>query len=218
MNDSIISFYWNNSTDYLLLNSQEIELKVGSKVSNILFSNLISIRLNTKKKLAPLIIGAVATSLALVNILIEGAGLSMMGLLSIGLLVLYFGTSDYWVFSIELYSKSYAVWVSKNKCPQIPFTLINIIDFKVSKGFFPPFYAFIKKEDINDVITNSDTVDKVIEPIKYYLIPPKNNPELVMLKIDITKISNQIVFVLDQVHLAEGKHQINKAALMDIEA
>lgn len=217
MNDSIISFYWNNSSDFLRFNSETLYLEIGSKNYQVPFSNLISFKLDSKKKLAPLIIGAVITSLALVNILIEGAGLSMIGFLSIGLLILYFGLSDYWVISIEQISESTTIWISKNKCPQFSLTLINIIDFRISKQGFPPFYAYVKKDMINNVISNSNLVENLIEPVVYYLIPPKPDPAYVLIKIDITKITAPIEFVVNQPHLAEGRHKINNAALMNIE-
>lgn len=192
-------------------------LKSGAKNYQILFSNLISFKLDSKKKLAPLIIGAVITSLALVNILIEGAGLSMIGLLSIGVLILYVGISNYWVITIDLYSENSAVWISKNICSQFPQTIINIIDFKISKGIFPPFYVYVKKDMINNVIIHSNAAEKLIKPIPYYLIPPKLNSEYVLLKVDITQMSMPIEFVLNQPYLAIGSYKINNAALMNTE-
>lgn len=217
MNDTLISFYWNESTDFIKLNPEGIYLKSGSKKFQFSYANVISFKLDTKKKLAPLVSGAVLTSLALVNILIEGAGLSMIGFLSIGLLTLYFGLSNYWVFNIEQFSKSTSIWISKNKCAQIPATLVNIIDFKIAKGEFPPFYAYINKVRISKVINYSNTDESLVEPIVYYLIPPKSNPDYILLKIDITKMTTPLEFVLNQLYLAEGSYKINKEALLNIE-
>lgn len=218
MNDSIISFYWNNSTDYLTCNSEKLLLQIGGKKQQVSFTNLVSIKLDSKKKLAPLIIGAVITSLALVNILLEGAALSMIGFLSIGLLTLYFGQSNYWVINIEQYDKSHSTWISKNKCPHFPLTLINIMSFKVSKGFFPPFYALLKKDLLDDSIAKLSITEKAESPINYYLLPPKPEPKEVLAKIDIAQISKPIEFVQNQQYLATGEYKINIAAIINTEA
>ncbi len=218
MNDSIFSFYWNDSADYLTCSPEKLFLEIGGKKQQISFTNLISVKLDTKKKLAPLIIGAVVTSLALVNILLEGAGLTMMGFLSIGVLTLYFGLSDYWVITIEKYDNSQATWISKNKCPQFPLTLVNIVNFKVSKGFFPPFYAVLKKDLMNESIANAGIIEKVKEPIEYYLLPPKLTEDQVLAKIDISQISKPIEFVQNQRYLAKGEYKINITAIINTEA
>lgn len=192
-------------------------MKNGAKNYKVPYSSLVSFKLSTKKKLGPLVFGAVITSLALVNILLEGAGLYMIGFLSIGLLILYFGLSNYWVFNIEQFSESNAVWVSKTQCPHIPLVLINIIEFKISKGVFPPFYAYIKKERISDVINYDSDEVKLTEPIVYYLIPPISNPSYILIKIEITKMTTSIDFVLNQLYMAEGSYKINKEALLNIE-
>lgn len=218
MNDSIILFKWNNSTDFLTCNSEILFLEIGGKKHQAFFANLVSIKLDSKKKLAPLIIGAVITSLASVNILLEGAGLSMMGFLSIGLLTLYYGLSDYWVISIEKYDKSKAIWISKNKCPEFSLTLINILNFKISKGFFPPFYALLNKNLMDDSIANTSAIKKAIEPIKYYLLPPKLTKNQVLAKIDISRLNSPIEFALNQQYLATGEYKINFAAIINTEA
>lgn len=217
MNDSIISFSWNNSSDFLTYNFHALEMSLGGKLHKISLANMVSIKLETKKKLAPLIFGAVITSLALVNILLEGAGLTMIGFLSIGLLILYFGMSDYWVITIEQFSKSNALWISKNKCPSFPKTLINIIDYRVSKGFFPPFYTVVDREQFNSISIN-DQLKNNKEPFKYYLIPPRLAAGDNLLKIDIASLNQTLLYVEGEEYLAIGNTEINKDALINYEA
>jgi hypothetical protein len=217
LENAIILFSWNNSSDFLGINSEAIQLNIGSKIYQIPLSNLVVAKLDSKKKLAPLIAGGVLTSLALVNILLEGAGLSMIGLLSFGLLVLYFGLSDYWVLNIEQFNKSSSIWISKNKCSVFPQTLINIIMHKISKGVFPPFYAHVKKEWLHHAMSNSYTPEKSNDPISYYLVPPMPNPDYVLIKVDISKLKASIKFVINEAHLAESHYKINNEALMNLE-
>ncbi len=217
MDDSLISFFWNDSEDFLQVSADKVLLRIGAEDFRISFSNLVSFQVQTKKKLAPLIIGAILTSLALVNIFIEGAGLSMIAFLSIGLLILYLGISDYWVVKIEKFDTSVSKWISKNKHPQFPLTLVNIISFKISKGVFPPFYAQIKKEMIDKVFSIYTNGEKLTDPLTYYLLPPKANTNYVLVKVDITKLSGSLEFVLDQPYLALGQHKINNDAIINME-
>ncbi|MCF6360595.1 MAG: hypothetical protein L3J29_07520 [Cyclobacteriaceae bacterium] len=217
MYKALIFFAWNNSENFFSFNNNNIELRLEKKLSRFSISNLISIKLSIKKKLAPLIIGAVLASLALVNILLEGAELSMIGLLSIGLLILYFGVSEYWVITIEQFKESKSIWISKNKCLLFPKTLINIIDYKISKGFFPPIYTSIDRAKLEHIIADNQHIIELTEPLKYFLMPPKQDPKFLLLKIDLSKISHPLTFISDQDYMAIGKFQIDKEALLNIE-
>jgi len=213
----IISFKWNNSEDFLHFNSQELELNTNKKTQNIPFTSLVSIKLDAKKKLAPLIIGAVLASLALVNILLEGAGLTMIGVLSIGMLILYFGLSEYWVITIEQYQETNSTWVPKSKCLSFPSTLINIIDYRASKGFFPPFYTNVSRNELASFISDANQQYRLAKPLKYFLTPPKADINNLLLKIDVERLNQTLSFKVDMPYLATGTLQINKDAILNIE-
>ncbi|MCF6352303.1 MAG: hypothetical protein L3J06_04760 [Cyclobacteriaceae bacterium] len=219
MSDSIISFSWNDSTNFLKCDAESIEINADGKTIKISFSYLVSIHLNSKKKLAPLIIGVVLASLALVNILLEGASLSMIGFLSLGLLILYFGSTDYWVIRIDQFSESTpkafgAIWISKNKCPKFSKTFINIIDFKISKGFFPPLYAIANGVNLNDFINNTPQIALLAQPLKYYLTPPILTQDQILIKVDVSNLNFGLEVVVDEAHWAIGKYKINEEALI----
>ncbi len=217
MDIPIIFFTWNSSEDFLNISHHSFEINSEKKESSFPFSSLVSVKLALKKKLAPLIIGAIITSLALVNILLEGAELSMIGLVSAGLLVLYFGLSDYWVITIEQFKESKSIWIAKNRCAQFPKTLINIIEYKISKGFFPPFYASVERSKFENVITGEYPIKELTEPICFFLIPPKKEAKCLLLKVDLSKITSTLTYVVNKDYLATSKYQINKEALLNIE-
>lgn len=215
MDAPIISFKWNNSDDFLEVNTQGVGFYINKKSTLVSFSSLLSIKLESKKKLGPLITGAVLTSLAMVNILLEGAGLSMISVFSIGMLILYFGLSDYWVLTIHQFKESQAFWISKNKCLTFPKTLINIIDYRVSKGFFPPFYAIIKKNSIEKYVGNPAALYQLEYPLAYYLTPPTQGSNMLLLKVDLEKLHQTLTYEINQSHLAIGTLQINKDAIIN---
>ncbi|MCF6352406.1 MAG: hypothetical protein L3J06_05300 [Cyclobacteriaceae bacterium] len=219
MSDSIISFSWNDSTNFLRCDAENLEINADGKTIKIPFSYLVSIHFDSKKKLAPLIIGVVLTSLALVNILLEGASLSMIGFLSLGILILYFGLSDYWVIRIDQFSENTpkafgAVWISKNKCPKFSRLFVNIIDFKISKGFFPPLYAVINGENRRDVINNTAQLALLDQPLQYYLTPPGLTQNQLLMKVDISNLNSVLEIVTDEAYMAIGKYKINEEALI----
>ena len=217
MDTPLISFKWNNSNDFLDFNSQGLMLSVKNKPSQISFSSLISIKLDKKKKLAPLILGAVFASLAMVNILIEGAGLSMIGLLSTGMLVLYIGLTEYWVITIEGFQESHAHWISKNKCVEFPKTFVNIIDYRASKGFLPPFYSIIGKDSLSSSIAEATIQQQLKKPLEFYLTPPKCPSDKVLIKIELEKLNQTLTYVINKPYLATGVLQINKEAILNLE-
>jgi len=213
----LVSFLWNNSEDFLNVNNYGFEINANNQDVSFPFSSLVSIKLALKKKLAPLIAGAIITSLALVNILLEGAALSMIALLSSGLLILYFGLTEYWVISIEQFKESKSIWIAKNKCTLFPKTLIHILAYKISKGFFPPFYASVERGNFVNVVAGEQPIKELAEPIYFFLIPPKKNPNCLLLKVDLSNITSTLTYVVDKDYLAIGRYQLNKEALLNIE-
>ncbi len=217
MNNPIISYKWNNSEDFLDFNAQGLTLNVKNTPLHISFSSLLSIKLDIKKKLAPLISGAIFASLAMVNILLEGASLSMIGLLSIGMLVLYIGLTQYWVITLDQLQESKAHWISKNKCAEFPKTLVNIIDYRVSKGFLPPFYLLLKKEELVSSIAEANIQQTLKTPLELYLTPPRQLADQVLLKLELEKLNQTLTYVINKPYLTTGTLQINKEAILNME-
>ncbi len=209
-------FKWDND-DYLSVGTENLLIYSAGRKEVFSLASLISIKLSTKKKLAPLIMGAVLACLALINILLSGAGLIMMGVLSIGLLILYVGMTEYWVISLDQFKTTKAIWIAKNKCDVFPQSLINIIDYRVSKGFFPPFYTITNRNNLANIVSERGHTMKIKEPIYYYLTPPKQSAHQLLLKVDLNKIATTLHYIANQNYLALGKHQLNKDALLNIE-
>jgi len=212
-----IQFYWNNDQDFIKISLNELYIKNNKQSNKYLLTNLLSIKLESKKKLGPLVLGAIITSLALINILLEGAGLFMIGLLSIGFLILYFGLSEYWILSIETQQDKTHYWISHAKSPQFSLSFIRMIDYKISNGVLPPLYCYIDTNKFSEYLNSSNEIAQCLLPIEYYLIPPKKIVGHSLLKIDVSQLNKPIKIILNQSYLALGTYKINKEALINIE-
>jgi len=215
--EPIIQFYWNNDQDYIKIDLNELFIKNNKQFDQFILSNLLSIKLESKQKLGPLVMGAIIASLALINILLEGASLYMIGLLSMGFLILYAGLSEYWTLTIDTVIDKKHYWISKAKSPQFPLSFINLIDYKISKGVIPPLYCYIDTNNFSDYLNNSNGISQSISPIEYYLIPPQKIAGHSLIKVDVSYFNKPIEVVLGQSYIAQGNYKINKAALINIE-
>ena len=212
--EPFISFKWNNDHDSLKIGANHLYLRSNKKFYQFDFSEIISAELLTKKKLAPLVTGAIISSLAMVNILLEGASLYMVGFFSIGLLILYFGLTDYWVIKIVHPQDTTQLWINKNKTPNFPEVILSVVHYRIAQGYFPFLYCEIPKDELSSYIEEINENDPESASINYFLLPPKHKERHVTLKVDATRLTKQIKFHQQPGFLAYGNYKINKAALV----
>lgn len=216
MQTPFISYQWNDDYDSLKLGTEYLYIRNNKRFYQFSFSEIISAELLSKKKLAPLVSGAIISSLATINILLEGSSLYMVAILFAGLLVLYFGLNDYWVIKIVTPKDSTLLWISKNKTPKFPEVIWNIIHYRVKQGDFPPFYCQLDKSKLEDYIEEKNEANPGLISIYYALLPPKALKGNIILKIDPTQLTKPITFEIQSGYIASGKHKINSSALLDM--
>lgn len=215
MPEPIISFQWNNDRDSLKIGVNHLYLRHKKKFYQFQFSEIISAELLTKKKLAPLVSGAIISSLVMVNILIAGPSVYMVGLFSIGLLIFYLGLTDYWVINIAHPTDSTQLWISKNKTPLFPEVILSVTSYRIKQGYFPLLYCEVDKKEINNFLQQNNENPGKAHPL-FTLLPPKKKPDSLILKIDASRLSKQIYFHEEPGILAYGNYKINKEALVGI--
>jgi len=215
--EPFISYTWNNEHDSLKIGLDTLYLQNNKRLYHYQFSEIVTVNLLTKKKLGPLVIGAILSSLAMVNILLEGAALYKIGLLSIGLLILYFGLTEYWVIQVVHPTETTQLWINKNKTPSFPEVILSVVHFRITQGVFPVLYCSVPKSQMVNYIEERNELNPENANVYYSLLPPKKELDHVKIKVDITKLSMPIKFIQKSNFLAEGLHKINKSALLDIE-
>ncbi|MCB0497933.1 MAG: hypothetical protein KDC79_17470 [Cyclobacteriaceae bacterium] len=217
MTEPFISYHWNDDFDSLKIGQDHIYIRNNRKFYHFQIAEIISAELVTKKKLAPLIAGAVISSLATVNIILEGASMYIIALLFVGLLILYFGLTDYWVVKIVNPRESALIWINKNKTPHFPEKIFNFIHYRIKQGDFPPFYCQVEKSELQKFLEEKNESEPGFAHVNYSLLPPKPLKNNVILKVSITELSKPIVFNSESGYIAYGEYKINGSAIMGME-
>lgn len=217
MPDPIISYKWNDDFDSLKIGTEYLYIRSNKRFYQYSFSEIISAELLSKKKLAPLVTGAIVSSLAMVNIMLEGASLYMVAFFFLGLLVLYFGLTDYWVIKIVHPGDSTLVWVNKNKTPKFPEVILSVVHYRIKQGIFPPLYCQIDKQKIQEYIEEKNEANPGKIYIRYSLLQPKPLKGSLILKVDPTQLSKPLAFKPEHGYLASGNYKINASALLSME-
>lgn len=213
----IISYKWNDDFDSLKIGTDYLYIRSKKRFYQYHFSEIISAELLSKKKLAPLVTGAIISSLAMVNIMLEGAGLYMVAFFFVGLLVLYFGLTEYWVIKIVQPGDSNLIWISKNKTPKFPEVILSVVHYRIKQGIFPPLFCQIDKKSIQEYIEEKNEANPSEKQVKYTLLQPKSLKGSLILKVDPTRLSKPLAFEPESGYLATGKYKINASALLSME-
>lgn len=216
LSDPFISYQWNDDYDSLKFSKDFLYLRNKKQFYQFAFSEIISAELLSKKKLAPLVSGAIISSLAAVNILLEGSSLYMVAILFIGLLILYIGLNGYWVVKIVTPRDSTLLWLSKNKNPYFPEVILNVVHYRIKQGVFPPLYCQLEKSRLHEYIEEKNEMNPGLQLIHYSLLSPKPLKSNIILKVDPTLLTKPLTFEVHPDYLASGTHKINSSALLDM--
>ncbi len=193
-----ISYPWPGTNAKLTLAGDSFTFHLQGKTESFSLLALNELTVTTKRKLAPLVGGAILTSLAMVNILLKGASLNMLAFLSVGLLILYAGFTSYWVLTLQLNTETKAYWLNKNKYINFPSTMVKIINFKISKGYYPPVYVALQptnKQEVDKLPLINSTTEN---PIPLYLLPPKGHTAQQLTSLSLENIVYPITAVTGQ--------------------
>jgi len=149
-----------NYTRYLGLSTLVLELHFGKKKEKkIQLEELNKILIEKRRKLAPLLIGGIITSLSLLSIVLFTATFGLIGLIAFGLLLTYFGMTEYTVIRLEYSSNNELLWLPASVKLESVRPFIAILEYYINKKQFPVLYASpVSPEDQNLVHYESNPV------------------------------------------------------------
>lgn len=117
-----------NSFFHARLKGEEIKIPIDE---------IARVILEKRKKLAPLIIGGIITSLGLLSMLLYSSRLEIVGLVAGGILLTYYGWQEYLVLHIEYASNTKLIWFPNSVSLSAIRPLIAMLEYYVSKTKYP---------------------------------------------------------------------------------
>lgn len=130
-----------DTTQFLGLSSLYFKVHYGKNQFEIPLEELNRIILEKRRKLAPLILGGIITSLGLLSIFLFSSGLEIVAIVAFGLLLTYFGIQEYVVIHIEHSNNTRLIWLPLKIQLEKVRPFIAILEYYLSKQNFPVLYV-----------------------------------------------------------------------------
>ena len=199
---------------YLGLSALYFEIKLGKVQHKIELETLSKVLLEKRKKLAPLIAGGIITSLSLLSIILYGSTMEMVGLITFGLLLSYYGITEYTVIRLEYASTNELIWlpVSVNLESFRPFAAF--LEFYISRKRFPVLYASPVVGEDNRLIHYETSSVKSSGTIIYQFGKSLDNA-IPHVAVNPALLDHTIEIDGQGKVIDEGDHLINHSAVVD---
>lgn len=199
---------------YLALSALYFEIKMGKVQHKIELETLGKVILEKRKKLAPMIAGGIITSLGLLSIILYGSSIELVGMIAFGLLLSYYGITEYTVIRLEYASTNELVWlpVSVNLESFRPF--VALLEFYISRKQFPILYASPVVAEDNRLIHYETSPVKSSGTIIYQFGKSSDNA-IPQVAVNPALLDHTIEIEGQGKVIAEGDHLINHSAVVD---
>lgn len=201
--------YLGVSTTHLIINQRD-------KRHIYDLQSLQSVTIDKKKKLIPLITGGIISSLSLLEMVLDIVSFDMIALLSAGLLLLYYGFTEYVVIHVVTGNTEVKFWLNhKHRLQQVrPF--IGIVEFFAHHKRFPPLYVNVPYHAVTSHIHNQQ--GPVESKIKlFYRLFSKTTPSISAIIVDPVRLDAPIHFKSEDNQIAWGDHLINQSAIIGVD-
>lgn len=197
------------------LSPTHLTVKLGKKQQVFDLQTIRSFSLDRKKKLIPLIVGGIISSLSLLAMVLQLVSFNLIALLCAGLLLFYYGFTEYVVISISTDNSEASYWLNhKQKATDIR-PLAGFVEYFVKFKQFPPIYTSIQPNNL------SQYVHRERSPVKnpgalHFQFFPHNSVESVNIKVDPTKLDSPIHFKSSENQIGTSEFKINEGAIISI--
>lgn len=203
-----------NSPRFLGLSSLYFEVQTRKYHRKIQLEDLSKVHIEKRRKLAPLIVGGIITSLSLLSIILYYSSFEIIGLVAFGLLLTYFGVTEYTVIRLDYANVHELVWLPLSVKIDSVRPFIAILEFYVSKKAFPVLYASpVLYEDQNLVHYESSKVKARGTIIYQFGLPSVSSMPYVA--VNPALLDHYIEVDGQGKVIAEGEYLINHQAIID---
>lgn len=199
---------------YLGLSALYFEIKLGKVQHKIELETLSKVLLEKRKKLAPLIAGGILTSLSLLSIILYGSSIEMVGLIGFGLLLTYYGITEYTVIRLEYASTNELVWLPISVTLESIRPFAALLEFYINRKQFPILYASPVVAEDSRLMHYETTPVKSSGTIIYQFGQATDN-RMPQLAVNPALLDHTLEIEGQGKVIAEGDHLINQSAVVD---
>lgn len=202
------------NSQFLGLSTLYFEARYKSKHTKIPLDEIAKAIIEKRRKLAPLILGGLITSLSLLSIFLYSSSLEVVGLAAFGLLLTYYGMQEYTVLQIEYSSDSLLIWLPLKVTVASIRPFVAILEYYISKRHFPVLFARCES-DITSRMVHYENMPQVAKTPLLYRFAPNESVDNPSVAVNPILLDSPLNIYGDGPIIAEGEFLINQAALIE---
>ena len=153
------------------LSSLYFEAQYKSRHYKIPLAEIAKTILEKRRKLAPLILGGLITSLSLLSIILYSSSLEVVALAAFGLLLTYYGMQEYSVLHIEYSNNTLLIWLPLKVTVENVRPFVAMIEYYISRQQFPILYARSGNNSEGRMVHYENVPQASTSPILYRFSP-----------------------------------------------
>ena len=203
-----------NSNKFIGLSSLYLEIKMAGKELKVPLQEVNKVYIEKRRKLAPLVLGGIITSLSLLSIFLYSSRLEIIALVALGLLLTYYGMFEYTVIWLEFSNQNEMIWLpTKVKLESVrPF--IALLEFYLNKRQFPVLYASPVSHEDSRLVHYEDHPVKSTGTIIYQFGKAREST-MTQVAVNPTLLDYPLNIEGQGKVIAESEYLVNAAALIE---
>lgn len=202
------------NSQFMGLSALYFEAQRKTKHTKIPLDDIAKAILEKRRKLAPLILGGVITSLSLLSIILYSSRLEVVALVAFGLLLTYYGMQEHPVLHLEYSNSSLLIWLPLRTTITSVRPFVAMLEYYISKRRFPVLFARSDSNIETRMVHYENKPQATNSPIFYRFAPGKefNNPSVA---VNPVMLDSPIQIYGEGPIVAEGEFLINQEALVE---
>ncbi len=167
--------------------------------------------LEKRRKLAPLVVGGLVTSLSMLSILLYSSSLEVVGLAAAGLLLTYYGMQEYGVIHLEHANNTTLIWLPVKVSLAGIRPIIAMLEYYLNKQHFPVLFASATN---NNRLVHDESQPVPSSGAVFYRFRNLQNPDIQQIAIDPTLLDTAIDIDANEDVIGTSNYLVNRSALL----
>jgi hypothetical protein len=202
------------NSEFLGLSTLYFESLYKKKGNKILLDDIAKVVLEKRRKLGPLVVGGVITSLSLLSVLLYSSSLEVVALAFFGLLLTYYGLQEYTVLNIEFSNSSLLLWLPLKVSVANIRPFVAILEYYISRRHFPMLTARLENNVTGRIIHYEKSPQPSKTSILYRFATAKLSNDQIIL-VNPVLLDSPISFFTDGPFIAKSEYLINSNAIVE---
>jgi hypothetical protein len=190
------------------------EAQYKTKHNKIPLAEIAKTILEKRRKLAPLVLGGLITSLSLLSIILFSSSLEVVALAVFGLLLTYYGMQEYTVLHIEHSNNTLLIWLPLKVTVESVRPFVAMIEYYISRQQFPILYARCENTIDTRMVHYENSPQAATSPILYRFSPGQSTHRQTV-AVNPIFLDTPLNIYAEGPVIAQGDFLINKEALVE---